>query len=702
MRHHTEMLEYIKTLEIPKITTTKKVTYLNIESGFDIETTSTVIDGEKVAFMYVWQIGIGYGKDVFHGRTWAELVDLLHDISDYLELDENNRLVIYVHNLAYEFQFMRKFFEWLDVFAISDRKPIRALSTLGIEFRCSLILSGYSLENTAKNLQTHDIKKLTDNLDYDLIRTHETPLTDLELDYCVNDIQIINAYINEQIAHSGNINEIPMTNTGRVRKYVKQRCFQDVGKSRNKSKGTAMKYKKIMQDLTLDVETYQMLKAGFMGGFTHANALYTGEVLENVSSIDFTSSYPSVMIAEKFPMSRFKDSGSIPVNELHDLMYNERAVIFTAKFENVVAKIDHESYLSESKCYDVVNALINNGRIVEADSFYSIMTETDYMIMVQCYDFDMTIIKSKWAYKDYLPKAIISSILELYQGKTELKDVIGKEVEYLLSKGMLNSIYGMAVTDIVKDQTKYTENDTWEIEHPDINHDLNKYNESHNRFLFYAWGVWVTAYARRNLWTGIIAVGDDYVYSDTDSLKVLNYEDHLDYIKKFDDNIILKMQNTCKRYDLDVNLLSPKTVEGVTKMLGVWDYEGTYTRFKTLGAKRYLVENKGKLTLTLAGLSKRNGLNYMLDICDNDHTKVFETFNDSLYIPASKTGKLTHTYIDYDQSVNVTDYLGNETQIHSVTSVHLSKCEFTLSMSESYLSYLDQLINGMTYQGETT
>ena len=701
MRHYTEMVDYVDTLTIPTMTTTKKITYLNIESGFDIETTSTTVNGEKVAFMYVWQIGIGYGNDVFYGRTWGELVELLHDLSLSLELDESKRLVIYVHNLAYEFQFMRKFFDWVDVFAISDRKPIRALSTLGIEFRCSLILSGYSLENTAKNLQTHTIKKLMGDLDYDLIRTSETPLTDDEINYCTNDIQIVNAYINEQITHSGDINEIPMTNTGRVRKYVKNRCFTDKGKSRKKSKGTVMKYKKIMSDLTLDAETYQMLKAGFMGGFTHANALYTGEVLENVSSIDFTSSYPSVMIAEKFPMSRFKDSGAISMNDLHDLMNNERAVIFTAKFENITATIDHENYLSESKCHNLKNAIINNGRVVEAESFFAVMTETDYMIMRQCYDFELTIIKSKWAYKDYLPKAIISSILELYQGKTELKDVIGKEVEYLLSKGMLNSVYGMAVTDIVKEQTKYTETDEWIVEQPDLDHDLEKYNQSHNRFLYYPWGVWVTAYARRNLWTGIIAVGDDYVYSDTDSLKVLNYTDHLEYIKKFDDNIILKMQNTCKRYDLDENLLSPKTVEGVTKMLGVWDYEGTYSRFKTLGAKRYLVENNNRLALTVAGLSKSNGLNYMLEICDNDHTKVFELFNNKLHIPENRTGKLTHTYIDHDQTFEITDYLGNKTVINSLSSVHLSKCEFTLSMSDGYLNYLEQIINGTYYTGET-
>lgn len=36
---------------------------------------------------------------------------------------------------------------------------------------------------------------------------------------------------------------------------------------------------------------------------SHANAVYTDEVLPDVDSYDFTSSYPTVMVAEQFPMS---------------------------------------------------------------------------------------------------------------------------------------------------------------------------------------------------------------------------------------------------------------------------------------------------------------------------------------------------------------------------------------------------------------
>ena len=159
----------------------------------------------------------------------------------------------------------------------------------------------------------------------------------------------------------------------------------------------------------------------------------------------------------------------------------------------------------------------------------------------------------------------------------------------------------------------------------------------------------------------------------------------------------------CEFRKIDFDLMKPKTIKGVEKLIGVWDYEGMYKNFKTLGAKRYLVSEveKGveKLHLTVAGLSKQNGVDYMLKICDNNIDKVFEIFNDDLYIPETETGKNTHTYIDETISAMITDYQGNTTEITSLSSVHLSPCEFTLSISKQYSRFLKDLKNGYLFTG---
>ena len=687
----------LKSITINTVRTNKKVTYLNIESAFDIETTSLKIQEQKSGFMYIWMFGIGYGQPVYYGRTWEQFIRLCKMLQEVYKLNDEKRLVVYVHNLGFEFQFMRKYFTWEDVFSVDERKPIKALCSYGIEFRDSYILSGYSLAKTAENLQKHHIKKLTGDLDYSLIRTQHTILTPKEMGYCNNDIEVVTAYIAEQIEQYGDITKIPLTNTGRVRSYVRSNCYYTKKNHRKTSRGKYYRYRKIMKDLTLNKKEYKMLKRAFMGGFTHANASYSGKTLDNVSSIDFTSSYPAVMLSEQFPMSRGKEVKITSIKHLE--WYCQRfCMLFDVKLVNVKSKINQENYISESKCYRLENPIVNNGRIFSADMLAMTITNVDYDILKQCYTWDSIEVANVTRYfKGYLPKAIIESILKLYENKTVLKGVAGKEVEYLLSKGMLNSVYGMAVTDIVKDEHTYI--DDWDVEPADIEESLQKYNESKNRFLYYPWGVWVTAYARKNLWTGIIAVGNDYVYSDTDSIKMKNYDAHLNYVNWYNSQVKQKLEMMCNNYKIDPKKLEPKTQNGVKKLIGVWDYEGTYNRFKTLGAKRYLVEKDGKIALTCAGLSKQNGVQYMMEKCNNDIEKVFKMFNDELYIPAERTGKMTHTYIDDKQEYLVQDYQGHDSFISVESGIHLEPCDFTLSISKQYGKFLHEFINGYLYKG---
>ena len=692
MKELENLKENIKTVK-----NNKKLTYYNIECSFDIETNSTYHNEEKVAFMYIWAFGIADLK--VYGRTWEEFQSLMELISMIFELEKDKRIICYIHNFSFEFQFMRKYFEWIEVFAISERKPIKALTSLGIEFRDSYILSGFSLAKTAENLSSHTIEKMVGDLDYSLLRTKDTPMSEQEMKYVENDIVIILYYINEQIEQYGDLHKVPLTNTGRVRKYVERNCYYTNTNHRKSSRGKYHRYRKLMQSLTLTTSDYMIAKQAFQGGFTHANVNYSGQTLENVTSIDFTSSYPAVMLAELFPMSKAEYVEVKDTNHFLELLKTYH-VIFEATFTNIQTTIEQENYLSESKCRHIENSIINNGRIFRADKLTTTITEVDFSIIRKSYNWDSFNISNVHIFqKGYLPKSIIESVLELYKGKTELKGVEGKEVEYGLAKGMLNSVYGMSVTDIVRDETDYI-NHEWESNPPLIGNEIEKYNDKKNRFLFYIWGVYITAYARRNLWTGILNMGNDYVYSDTDSIKLLNYEKHLPYIEKYNEVIIKKMELMCEYYKLDVNDLKPKNIQGIEKPIGVWDFEGTSEKFKTLGAKRYLTLTDGKLELTVAGISKKNGLEYMIEQCGGNYHKVFDYFNDELYIPSERTGKMTHTYIDESITFIATDYLGNSTEVTTLSGVHLESVDFTLSLSKQYANFIKQVMNGYLYVGK--
>ena len=687
----------LNEIEYTEIRTNKKKTYINLECAFDIETTSTYVGEDKIAFMYLWSMGIGDGEQVIHGRTWESFIEVCNNLQQHFNLSDDRILICYVHNLAFEFQFMRKYFNWLEVFSIDERKPIKALTSLGIEFRDSYILSSFALSRLAKNLLNHKIEKLEGDLDYGKIRHSETPITDNELKYAINDVVIILNYINEQIEMYGDITKIPLTNTGRVRQYVRHNCYYTSRSHSKSSKGKYDRYRKLMGDLELTQEVYDMCKRAFMGGFTHANANYMGKVVEDVTSIDFSSSYPAVMLAEYFPMSEGMKTEFTKEKDFNWYRQNF-ALIFDVRFTNIRSKISFENYISESKCFELENPIINNGRVYAADTLSTTITDVDFNIIENAYEWDDIQVANVYRfYRGYLPKAIIESVIKLYEDKTVLKDVEGKEAEYVISKGMLNSVYGMSVTDIVRDDIIYL--DDWDVGLANPTEQLEKYNKSRSRFLYYPWGIWITAYARRNLWMGIMNMKDDYIYSDTDSVKFINYDKYKPFINKYNSNLLNKVKNMCDYYKLDFNRLSPKTKDGVVKPIGIWELDGQYTRFKTLGAKRYLVEfNNEDVVMTVAGLSKTNGIEY-LKRNSKDNTEVFNKFNDEMYIPSEQTGKMTHTYIDVEMNTPILDYTGIETDVKVLSSVHLEKVDFTLSISKQYVDFISNMMKGYVYKG---
>lgn len=671
--------------------------YINLECAFDIETTSTIYNGNKFAFMYEWTFGIKDNNGICYGRYWEEFLELCNQLKASYQLCDTKRLIVYVHNLGYEFQFMRKYFNWVNVFASAERKPIKAVTNLGIEFRDSYILSGYSLAKVAENLVSHNVKKLVGDLDYSLCRLPSTPLSVQELAYCNNDVEIVLNYISEQIEQYGDITKIPLTNTGRVRRYVKDNCLHSSKSHKKDSTGKRTRYIELMKECVLTAQQYGLLKQAFAGGFTHASMLHVGKTLHNVYSIDFTSSYPYVMLSEKFPMGRpiFVDARTVDFWQL--VKDTNTGLLFTCKFTGLHSKNTYETYLSESKCQSIKGGIINNGRVFQADELTTTITDIDLKIIKACYTWERFQVGVCYKfYMTYLPKAIIDSVLTLYEKKTTLKGVEGKEVEYLLNKGMLNSCYGMCVTDIIREENTYT--DSWNktpLTVETIEKQIETYNNGNQRFLYYPWGVWVTAYARRNLWTGILNIADDYIYSDTDSIKFLNYEKHKQFIDAYNSRVFSKLQAMCEFRHIDINRCKPKTIKGVEKLIGVWDYEGCYDSFKTLGAKRYLYSQNGAIHLTVAGLSKQNGAEYLQEQFENP----FEAFNDDLYIPADKTGKNTHTYIDDEMEGDITDYTGHTEHIISKSAIHLSECDFTLSISKQYNKFLCMLANGELQTG---
>lgn len=666
-----------------------KVHYLNIPCSFDIETTSFYDGLAKKAIMYIWTCNIN--GTTFYGRTWQQFIDLMRITSEVFECNKfNRRLIIYVHNLEYEFQFMRKWFEWHDIFADEKRSPLYCVTETGIEFRCSYRLSGYSLAKLGDELSTYKTEKMVGDLDYYKLRHSLTPLTDKEFKYCYKDTQVVVCYIQEEIERNeNNIAKIPYTKTGYVRRFCQQRCLASSGKQDNVSRLKGMKYRDVMRSLTLTYDQYKMCKAGFQGGFTHANVNYVNKTLTNVGSIDFTSSYPFTMMAQYFPMSSPREVEVHDLRELNFYLANY-CCLFEVQFINIEPLTTNENPISSSRCSYLKDYHLNNGRVINAGILETTITELDFDIFRNFYRWDgIKIGKFLTFYKGYLPTSLVKALVSLYKDKTELKGVEGKETEYLLSKGMLNSAYGMAVTDIVREDLEYHQElfaDEWQVGDETPVSQLNRYNQNPSRFLYYPWGVWVTAHARHNLFRGIREFGSDYVYSDTDSIKAINMDRHMDFIKNYNLHVREQLQAASDFHGIPMEDFEPKTIKGVPKLIGVWDYEGEYDKFKTLGAKRYLVQKDNEIEFTVAGVNKKAIKEYMLETYGLDG--VFDAFTRSLDIPKGRTGKLTHTYIDQEWTGVLVDYNNVPFTYHEKSSIHMEPAPFKISMLDAFWDYI--------------
>ena len=692
-----------------------RIEYYNIPAAFDIETSSFYQDGQKRAVMYIWQFGI-CGLN-FTGRTWVDFLETLRAVKAALDISLYKRLVIYVHNLSYEFQWFRKHIKWKQVFAIDMRKVCYAVSEDGFEFRCSYILTGKSLDQVGKDLTLLPVDKLH-TLDYKLIRLSTTDIEQEEMDYCINDIRVVQHLILEKILQDGNITKIPLTKTGYVRNFLRKECLYGGEKTHKKGAGKQyIKYRRLMNVLQLDgYREYKLCKEAFMGGFTHSNPKLTRKVITQdpvllksrhlknrvkkglAGSDDYTSDYPFHMVAYKrFPMSKGEFVRPRNLNEFeHNLKYY--ACIFEIELHDVCATFYNDFYIPFSKCRCIKNYQTSNGRVVRAETLIMTMTELDYDIIRNTYSFDES--KTRIGYfvryrRGYLPTPLVKCILELYKDKTELKGVEGREEYYQLRKELLNSCYGAIVTDILQPEQVY--DDDWrDPKVPDFEETIDKYNNKKNRFLFYPWGIFVTALARHSLWGAILEFGDDYIYSDTDSIKAYNMDKHERYIENYNRHCKVLLKEAMEYHGLPLEMCCPKTIKGEEKWLGVWDFEGYYDGgFCTLGSKRYMTlkTNKNKiqeLSITVSGLNKKVTVPYLLDRYKT-FDKCFSVFDDGLSIPAGHTGKLTHTYIDDGISGEVMDYKGQVGHYEELSYIHLEDQEYQLGINQIFKDFMTSL-----------
>ena len=703
----------------------KNVCYINTDFAVDIETTSFYDGDHKRAYPYIFMCNLS-GQYIYC-RYIEELAEIFQRIKKRYSLRPKRRIIMYVHFLSFEFQFFRDICDFDEVFARTSLKPMKCYDKKScIEFRCSNFLSGLSLANVAENLKSTKIEKLSgDDYDYKKIRHSETPLTEKEMMYCEHDVAILHYYIQEEMKRNGgDITKIPLTQTGYIRRECRERIFSAVNRA---------KYHYMISRDSPDLELFELLHKAFAGGDTHANYLHANCKVKDVSSFDFASSYPAVMVKCKFPYKFVKTE--IFNTETLETLLEKKACVFKCSFEEIEA-IRHHHTLSFSHCETIKDYVLDNGRVVKGKFITTWFTDIDYKDFIKTYKIKgRRIIKFYYSNYNYLPTPFVEFILELFKNKTTLKGLSGElnKALYQQSKEFINGLYGMSVTNIVNDEHlfgEYIDNETQEIKvgwYPnkvDPEKALIKYKNNWGSFLLYQWGVWVTSWARHFLHETIMKIEDnskefdDFVYCDTDSVKIRNVDRHMKIIEEYNKQNNIDMINAMMYHGFDITAYTAKTKKGELKTLGIWENETLdkngkqhpYKLFKTLGAKRYMYYDDrqpsmvmgGYYHLTVSGLNPKIALPYILhegkiwDKWDGG----FDVFTDQMKIPPEYTGKSTHTYIDDEYEIMLTDYTGITSCVHQKHYIHLEEQEYTLKLNHKFDEILEEFFFGCNDIGQ--
>lgn len=655
LRHNLECKESKK----------RGITYLEIPCAFDIETTNIYekdpsgnIDTDKrpYAFMYHWQFCIN--DEVCFGRTWKEFQYLLDELSRRMDLDDHRRVVIWVHNLSFEFQFMRRFLNVVDGFYKEDRIPLKVVAAGGIEFRDSYILSNMTLAKFCENEPNVIHYKLSGNdYDYNKIRTPQTPLSDYEKAYCYNDVRGLCECIASRMKED-TLASMPMTSTGYVRRDARN------------SIRTNKKNRACFKASALSTELYEMCRNAFRGGDTHANIRKADQILNEVDSYDIQSSYPACMMIDKFPMSAFF---RIKTSTFFNRDLTDYALLIHVRFKNIkYVGACGIPYIAMAKCTAMTSdRIIDNGRILYAGIVEMIITDIDLEIITLEYDIQDMFINEVYASRyGSLSDEYKKIIMQYYTGKTALKGVAGKEYEYMKSKNRLNALYGMMCQRIDHDTTIYDGHD-FVTTACVLDEVIAKYYKSHNSFLSYQHGVWVTAHARKRLRDMLQVIGSDVIYCDTDSIKCINGHQE-DFAKK---NAELEKEADAA----DAFALDP---EGNVHYMGTWEHETSkekYSEFKTLGSKKYVYSQGDHVCSTIAGVNKKTGSRFFKEYG-------LEVFKHGTIIKDS--GHLTAFY--NDDEIHTIKVQGVE--IETASNVALVDNTYTIGVTDEYLDLLQKAL----------
>lgn len=426
---------------------------------------------------------------------------------------------------------------------------IKGHHTNKVTFYDSLkIFPNMSVDKIAKSFGL-PIQKL--KLDYHKYREVGHQITEEELSYIRNDVEIVARALNQMFA----LKLTKMTIAGDALMNFKQ---------------TLPNFFQVFPQLdnTLDAE----IRKAYRGGFTYVSDKYKEVERGAGVTLDINSLYPSVLRNSVLPYGQPR---YFEGKYEYDPFYPLYAQCFTCKFKIKPDKIP-TIQIKNSMSFIENEYLKDSG-----DELVTLtLTNPDFELFMKHYDVESMEYHGGWKFQGH--RGYFDKYVDFW---TELKIKAGKEGNpglRSICKLLLNSLYGrFALSTQAAKKTPFCREDG------SVGYIVEEAEDRKTVYLPVA--AWVTAYGRVKTVTTSQLIreytekkyGEDgYIYSDTDSIKAnLTDED----LKELSDQGIL---------DID------------DYKLGYWACEEHFQKILCIRQKSYITESDGKVHVTVAGLPK--------------------------------------------------------------------------------------------------
>lgn len=401
-----------------------------------------------------------------------------------------------------------------------------------------------------------------------------TPMTEGEKE----DIKVVNDTIIEDISHqaelAGGVSGLPLTMAGYTRRAIR--------------KARAGVYCPPMKKTEIE-----LAHAAQWGGACVSSMLWQSEMIAGVESYDEDSAYIAALLAYRFPTGRGYEITMENPDTL-DMLWIGTVTIrgLNLKADAPAAVIPYHRAIKDGA------AIIINKRVKSAEKITITMASPMWDVIRQYYNYDYAVVNGYAYHSDKISQKIRNVIIDLYNRKEALKGDRAHVYEYKQTKKILLSVYGISAQRPVGNVSRETYS---------------------GRLLPYTWGCMITAYAQRVIWDMIYHAGENFIYSDTDSVKFIDSNDRI------------------KRYIADYNayihgLIKYMTGQDMGK-LGQFIPDGNYKRLKVLGEKCYMYEDVEGVHAVISGMKK-----------DYSKYMTFDRFYTGAEIPPEESGAVRVTH----------------------------------------------------------